>query len=671
LNLTSTAQYALTVPYNNLPHGNFRLLGASGGGIYAPGGGFSTAWLAGIDLGGVNRVINTVNDLGIGGMVSGGGGIIKIGPGTLHLLAGTYAGGTTVNEGKLSIASDESLGNPAGPLNINGATLFMPNENGPILRRPVSIGGAGASFETEYSSSSVTLTAGPSGLGVLSGSGPITKWGPGTMTIGDPNDPGNRVANTYNGTITVNNGALVLRNDPFLALDGGAINVVGGGSLSLEHVSADKTDIYFDSWNTLSLYNTLAVRSFTIISDTPLSNTSMTLNSFTLGAGLIPSAYLNFRDAGGGVTLLGNGPAASRLNLPINLGNAMRMFNVADNLAADDLIVDGVISNGSLRKIGGGTLALNAANNYSGGTIIETGTIKIFADYGLGLAGSPLSLNGGVLRTTSSFALTHPVSSSNGGIHVDANTTLTAVNPLQGGMFSKHGAGTLVLAANTLNNSLGINEGTLVLGGSTTPRLKVLNIAGSTDNWVAVLDVKDNSLVLEGGDLEVITNQIRSGLGNRSGIVSSASGSPYRLGSMYNHNEGSTKAIYTTFQGIDRLDGSEVLVRYTLIGDLNLDGAVSIADFINLAGHFDSRDATWQVGDVNYDGRVTIADFIALAGNFGQSLSGITTPIRDEDRAMLSSFAVSIGAVPEPGLFGLLTAAPLLMLRRRYRMSCM
>src|SRR5207244_9070532 len=50
-----------------------------------------------------------------------------------------------------------------------------------------------------------------------------------------------------------------------------------------------------------------------------------------------------------------------------------------------------------------------------------------------------------------------------------------------------------------------------------------------------------------------------------------------------------------------------ILIRPTRIGDLNLDGQVTISDFIDLASNFGHTDATWQEGDLNYDGQVTIS----------------------------------------------------------------
>src|SRR5215212_545890 len=88
------------------------------------------------------------------------------------------------------------------------------------------------------------------------------------------------------------------------------------------------------------------------------------------------------------------------------------------------------------------------------------------------------------------------------------------------------------------------------------------------------------------------------------------------------------------------------LMRPTVIGDLNLDGNVSIGDFIDLAAHFGEADSSWDRGDINYDGNVTIADFIELASHFGGSYSGEVVGILPEDQRQLTAFAA--GNVPEP-----------------------
>src|SRR5205823_3097412 len=105
-----------------------------------------------------------------------------------------------------------------------------------------------------------------------------------------------------------------------------------------------------------------------------------------------------------------------------------------------------------------------------------------------------------------------------------------------------------------------------------------------------------------------------------------------------------------------------ILVRPTRIGDLNLDGVVTISDFIDLSSNFGRTGVTWQEGDLNYDGSITISDFIDLASNFGATYAGDVIPISDADALILNNFAAA--HVPEPASISLLLLASLATLRR-------
>jgi autotransporter-associated beta strand protein len=125
----------------------------------------------------------------------------------------------------------------------------------------------------------------------------------------------------------------------------------------------------------------------------------------------------------------------------------------------------------------------------------------------------------------------------------------------------------------------------------------------------------------------------------------------------------------------DAYGDSYLLMRPTRTGDLNLDGVVSISDFIDLASNFGASNATWQEGDLNYDGQVSISDFIDLASNFNGSYAGSIGPVSAQDQQTLASFASSLGvdpaiigsAVPEPGMIGLLGGAAITLSGRRRR----
>jgi hypothetical protein len=72
-------------------------------------------------------------------------------------------------------------------------------------------------------------------------------------------------------------------------------------------------------------------------------------------------------------------------------------------------------------------------------------------------------------------------------------------------------------------------------------------------------------------------------------------------------------------------DGSSILIRFTLLGDANLDGVVGPADLNLFAAHFGETDQVWVNGDFDYDRTVGPADFNLFAAQFGKTLSA--TPL--------------------------------------------
>jgi ELWxxDGT repeat protein len=131
-----------------------------------------------------------------------------------------------------------------------------------------------------------------------------------------------------------------------------------------------------------------------------------------------------------------------------------------------------------------------------------------------------------------------------------------------------------------------------------------------------MLDITSNPLVVDTGGLEGIRALIKS-----NQLFSSSNIAGRVIGAIINRNDAGGP-LYSTFGG-ENLAGGEILVRYTTIGDVNLDNQVSISDFIDLAAHIGQWPATWQDGDLNGDDAVSIADFIILSSNFEQ---GAQTP---------------------------------------------
>jgi hypothetical protein len=109
-----------------------------------------------------------------------------------------------------------------------------------------------------------------------------------------------------------------------------------------------------------------------------------------------------------------------------------------------------------------------------------------------------------------------------------------------------------------------------------------------------------------------------------------------------------------TFAG-EAVDGDAVLVRYTYLGDANLDGKVNALDFNILASNFGNPNfPNWSQADFNYDSSVDTADFNLLAMNYNLALAA--PPLG--------------GLVPEPSVIATLALMTAFGCRRRLRARC-
>ncbi|HMC10773.1 MAG TPA: dockerin type I repeat-containing protein, partial [Pirellulaceae bacterium] len=348
-----------------------------------------------------------------------------------------------------------------------------------------------------------------------------------------------------------------------------------------------------------------------------------------------------------GIVDLQGGTVEWRGPLTVGVGGVISGRGSINTNSANPAAAAGLSNNGTLQLSAGFTDIFGPVASTSGSRIIVTGggTTTFYRNVSLA-AGSNFQVS------ANSSAVFFGNVSGTGNFTGSGTKYFEAGSSVLG---SVEDAGSTVVQAPASVTASFFRENSLTVTGHTTlttsggaSHLNQLNIDPN-----GVLDLKNNSLVLEAADLAVVTDQIRNGLVHGTGMVSSSPGASYRLGAISNSN-GAGGPIYSSFQGISGLNGDEVLVRYTVIGDLNLDGTVSISDFIDLAAHFNvSSGATWQIGDVNYDGAVTIADFIDLASNFNQSIAGDASPIG--------------AAVPEPSLAALAIVGMSLAIGRRRR----
>jgi len=145
-------------------------------------------------------------------VISGAGALTKTGAGTLSLGAAnnTYAGGTFINGGVVTIAGDAALGNAAGALSLDSGTLK--NTASLSSARNVTLGSGGGTFDT---AANLTLT------NAIGGPGALTKIDSAALVLtGD---------NTYTGGTTISGGVLQLGNGGTTGSILG--NVVNNGTL--------------------------------------------------------------------------------------------------------------------------------------------------------------------------------------------------------------------------------------------------------------------------------------------------------------------------------------------------------------------------------------------------------------------------------------------------------
>lgn len=365
-----------------------------------------------------------------------------------------------------------------------------------------------------------------------------------------------------------------------------------------------------------------------------------------VGGTLQISSDSNLGEAGTNVTvnnavLEGNGTFS--INRVIALNNANSRIGVAS--AGQVMTLSGLVGGiGALNKTGAGTLVLASPNNsYLGGTSVNAGTLRVSSDANLGSTSGGVTLNGGALAPTASFATsrTFTLLSGAGGIAPGSGITLTLNGPVTGvGTLNHIGSGTLILmgtnnySGGTLINggtlevrdgsSLGtgnvLNDGTLLINNANA--MTVANIIGSTgaltktgagtltltnpSNYTGVTTVSQGVLAISNA----------SALGTSAGGTTVASGATLALTSGLTSLAESLNLTGTGAQGVGALRN--------LAGDKILAGAMGFggaALITSDSGLLDLRvNMTGANNTVTFGG----AGSISLGGGIIGGLTGLT-----------------------------------------------
>jgi autotransporter-associated beta strand protein len=464
------------------------------------------------------------------GLITGTGGLTKVGTGTLTL-SGTsaYSGSTNINAGVLVGGALNSLSSFSAFVIANAASLDISLAD-QTIGSLAGTGGATVNLGTHILTTGGNDTS-TTYAGLITGSGGLTKVGLGTLTLSG--------TSIYGGATNINAGVLAggLPN----ALSQFSAFVIANGAL-LDIGVADQT--IGSLAGAAGAFVNLGAHTLTTGGD----NTS-TLFAGTIlglgGGGLLKIGTGIFTLAG--ANTYSGGTTISNGTLQIGNGGTSGSItgNVTDNgtLAFDrsDIVTfSGVISGtGSLVQSGVGTLVLTANNTYLGGTTISAGKLQ----FG----------NGGTTGGVTSAAII-----DNGVLVVDRSDSITYGGVVSGtGSGVKEGNGTLTFTGdNTYSGGTTVNAGTLQLGnGGTTG-----NITGNvTDNGTLAFDRSD--AVAFGGVITGTGNlvQIGSGTLTLTGNNSYSGGTTISNGALQVGNGGTTGSIIgnVTDNGILAFDRSD------------------------------------------------------------------------------------------------------------------
>ena len=300
----------------------------------------------------------------VSAMLAGAGGLIKTTGGTVTLSgANTYSGATTIGAGILNANATAALGNSSGTntLIFTGGTLQASGTITSVAARTVTLTSSGLIDTNGF---------GISIAGIMSGAGGLTKSGLGTLTFS--------AANTYDGVTNVNEGVLTVSNATALGTTAGNTVVASGGEV-------------FTGTTGLTV-----AEAFNIAGTGTTGAIHIGGNATLIFSGAITLSA----DA----RIQGDGGTTSTFSGGIDLGSNILTFNGSGNTTVNTNAISGV--GGSIVKNTGGTLTLSGTNTFTGGVVLNAGTLAAATDANLGGAGGGITFNGSATFTPGSVIRT-------------------------------------------------------------------------------------------------------------------------------------------------------------------------------------------------------------------------------------------------------------------------
>jgi autotransporter-associated beta strand protein len=609
----------LTTGFGTLP----RTLNTSNGG---------TGSLDISEAGGANTVTWT-------GGLTGAGAFQKVGTGRLILpsinsTSVAFTGGFTVRSGTVDSAS---------VLNLPGKVTLGSNTNNNAV---VNLSGSGTWGSA--SAANIFVTGDQSNTAVVNVTGSYSLLnsavanGTTTWLIGNSGGVSQTSTATFNvsaaGTVTYSGGIVEIGGSRQFSLGKttGTLNLNGN---ALVDIQAGPGGVYLGnrapgasgtSTGSITLNDTAILRTARTITNGLNGGVgSITFNGGTLQAGAdnvdMVSNVASGLIADGGLVVDDNGKA--------NVSMSQDLTNASGS------------AGGILKLAGPGNVTLNGNINIAGNIAVASGKLTVT---------KPLSLPGvsgvaGVDVTGGEFSVAVPA-------YASASTRVA----LNADYVSVAASGKLSLAPvdRTVSTT---NHGVAVL--------KNIDLASTAPGvYGGLLDLGNNDMIVKGGatQLDELRKMVRAYIttGN-SGIgsaLTSLTSFPYTTFAVLSNDAGGGVKYFDSYDG-QSLTASDVIVKYTYVGDVNLDGVLDGRDFKRIQEGVIFGQSGWSWGDVDASGGA--ADSSDLQ-TFVTAYNWYTSQSNPVNLGNGSSDSSSTSSIPEPSSVALgALAMPLLGRRRR------
>ncbi|MEK0447786.1 MAG: hypothetical protein RL088_54 [Verrucomicrobiota bacterium] len=449
LNGGVTAVATIADSATNSPLGAGTAINLGGGTLEFTGATGSTNRGIAVAVGGGTVSTPTGSTLTLAGVVSGAGTLAKSGAGTVVLTGATNTvAGYTVSQGTLQVGDGVAAGSLGTGTVTNDATLA-------------------------FNTPAAGLVVG----NVISGTGSVTKTGPGNVTLNGAAD------NTYAGTTTVSGGSLILSSPTGINSVGGNVVVETGGIVAygttagqLANHIPDTASITVNGGTFGSGAGNAETGPTAGIFDT-VANVTVNSGTFLSGRGdAQPFGVTGALNATGGRVFLQRGGSVAATSISLASGVVLDMDGGSTGFISRLGVGTGGLT------IHGATVNMNTGSNVTAGSqgssiiltgdLTTTGTTTISRVSAQAAPRANIDLNGADRVFNVSGTLTLGTSA--------AQVIVVNTGATPGGIV-KQGAGNLVLnGANTYNGNTDILAGTVTLTGTLSGSASINVATGST-----------------------------------------------------------------------------------------------------------------------------------------------------------------------------------------------